>query len=83
MDSDLIAATGLKFDMSSLLAGFIFGIIGLYVFRHGKKNSYMTLVVLGLVLMIYPYFVDGAFLNWGIGSAICAWIFYNKEDFPA
>lgn len=68
----------LSFDVPSLIAGLVFGIVGLYVFRRGKKESSMRLVMLGLALMIYPYFVEGATLNWLVGfllsgASYCYW----------
>lgn len=66
----------LSFDVPSLIAGLIFGIVGLYVFRRGRKESSMRLVMLGLALMIYPYFVDGATLNWVVGFLLSGASYY-------
>jgi multisubunit Na+/H+ antiporter MnhE subunit len=66
----------LSFDVPSLIAGLVFGIVGLYVFRRGKKESSMRLVMLGLALMIYPYFVDGATLNWVVGFLLSGASYY-------
>jgi multisubunit Na+/H+ antiporter MnhE subunit len=66
----------LSFDVPSLIAGLIFGIVGLYVFRRGKKESSLRLVMLGLALMIYPYFVEGAVLNWLAGFLLSGASYY-------
>lgn len=66
----------LSFDVPSLIAGLVFGIVGLYVFRRGKKESSMRLVMLGLALMIYPYFVEGATLNWLVGFLLSGASYY-------
>ena len=66
----------LSFDVPSLIAGLIFGIVGLYVFRRGRKESSMRLVMLGLALMIYPYFVDGAAMNWIVGFVLTGVSYY-------
>lgn len=66
----------LSFDMWSILAGILFGAVGLYVFRHGRRESDIRNVVFGLLLMIYPYFVDGAKLTWAIGMALCGAVYY-------
>lgn len=66
----------LSFDVPSLIAGLIFGIVGLYVFKRGRKESSMRLVMLGLALMIYPYFVDGATLNWVVGFLLSGASYY-------
>lgn len=69
----------LSFDVPSLIAGLIFGIVGLYVFRRGRKESSIRLVMLGLALMIYPYFVEGAALNWIAGFLLSGASYYYWE----
>lgn len=66
----------LSFDVPSLIAGLIFGIVGLYVFRRGKRESSLRLVVIGLGLMIYPYFVEGAVMNWLVGFLLSGSAYY-------
>lgn len=66
-----------SFDFKSLVAGLIFGSIGLWVLGHGRKNANNRNVVIGLVLMMYPYFVSGALLTWGIGFALCGYAYYT------
>lgn len=60
----------MNFSISSLLAGFLFGIIGLFVLKRGRANANFTQVMIGLALMIYPYFVNSDALNWGLGIAL-------------
>jgi hypothetical protein len=69
----------MSLDPSSLIAGFIFGVFGLAVFRHGKKNVNYNLLAIGAGMMIYPYFVENPWLNWGIGFALSygAYYFWN------
>jgi hypothetical protein len=59
----------LDFSVSSLLAGFIFGMCGFYLLKEGKKRTNFWFVGIGLGLMIYPYFVSGPWATWGIGIA--------------
>ena len=66
----------LSIDVSSLMAGFIFGVIGLWMWREGRRRENDYLPWIGVALMIYPYFVDGAKLNWGIGIILCI-VAYN------
>ncbi len=54
------------FSIPVLLLSVLFGGIGLGVFMYGKKQARMLLVLVGLTLMIYPYFVS----NWGLSLAI-------------
>lgn len=60
----------MDFSFSNLFAGFVFGTFGLYVFQQGRKKVNYTLLFTGITLMVYPYFIDNAWLNWGIGSAL-------------
>jgi hypothetical protein len=53
------------FTFSSLMASFIFGVVGLYVFRYGKRESEFPFIFIGLALMIYPYFIPEAWADWG------------------
>lgn len=69
----------LDFSASSLLAGFIFGVIGLSILRYGRRKADNRLVVVGLVMMIYPYFTRGVWADWGVGLGLCVLGFYLKD----
>ncbi len=71
---------GMSFDVSSIIASIIFGIIGLWVFRHAKKTANLKNILVGIALMAYPYFVRGAVKNWGIGILLCAVAYYFWND---
>lgn len=59
-------------SISSLLAGLIFGIIGMFVLRDGRKKGNPKLAVVGVLLMAYPYFTPGFWLiDWVIGITLC------------
>ena len=57
----------------------LFSAIGLAAVRHGKRESNAVCLLLGIALMIYPYFVDGLLLNLGIGAALttAVWHFWS------
>ncbi|MBO9668549.1 MAG: hypothetical protein J7501_17255 [Bdellovibrio sp.] len=65
-----------SFSVSALIASLIFGIVGLWLFRHGRRESHIPNVIIGVGLMVYPYFVDGAKLTWGVGLALCGAAYY-------
>ena len=44
-------------DAGSLIASFIIGSIGLVAFMYGKRQGRFPQMVVGLVMMLYPYFV--------------------------
>lgn len=60
----------LEFDFSSMMAGFVFGVVGLWLIRQAKVQAKFSLGFIGLAMMIYPYFVSGPLANWGIGVAL-------------
>lgn len=63
--------SGFDFSISSLFAGFLFGVIGFYLLRSAKRRGNLYWVPIGIGLMVYPYFVSSAWLNWGIGILLC------------
>ena len=67
-------------DPYSILAGFIFSTIGLGAFSYGKKLELWQPKVIGLVLMVYPYFISNAWVLWGIGVSLLVTLwFYHHE----
>jgi hypothetical protein len=56
---------------SVLFAGLLFGVIGLAGFTYGKKNALWKPMVIGLALMLFPYFVAETWLLYAIGAALC------------
>lgn len=67
-------------SVSSLIAGFIFGVIGWWLFREGRKRSNNYSIYIGLALMIYPYFIESALKNWVMGIALCMAAYYFWEE---
>jgi len=54
-------------NSTQLLLGVIFSSIGLGYFIYGKKQKMTAPLTVGLVLMIFPYFIESHFLLSGIG----------------
>lgn len=57
-------------DPSTLFVIIVFSAVGLAAFRHGKSESNIVCLLLGIALMVYPYFVEGLTLNLLIGAAL-------------
>ncbi len=63
------------FSASQIVAGILFGIIGGYILRSGKRNTNFSHLFIGIGLMAYPYFVSNTVAMWGIGIGltVLAW----------
>ena len=57
---------------SILFASLIWGSIGLGYFIYGKKQSKVIPFVCGVVLMVFPYFIDNTILLVAIGAVVIA-----------
>ena len=57
-------------NTDQLLLGVLFSSIGFGYFLYGKKQKVIIPLVCGLVLMIFPYFIDQTLLLIGIGTAL-------------
>ena len=73
--NDLIAG----FSLGGLIAGILFGCIGFVAFMFGKKNSEFRPMVLGILLMVYPYFIKNTIAMYLVGIALTATLFVWRE----
>ena len=58
--------------MNSLLIGMIAGAFGVGYFMYGKKQQKLVPMPAGVLLCVYPYFTDNAFVLIAIGVALLA-----------
>lgn len=72
----------MSFDFSpgSLIAGFVFSVVGIYLFRQGRSRAKFAYIFIGLALMIYPLFISNAWMSWGIGCALTAYAYVIRWD---
>ena len=66
--------------MGRLVGGFLFSGIGLVVFTYGKGEASLRLMILGAVLMVYPYFVSDALMTYVVGSILTAGLFLPRDS---
>ena len=66
-------------SFANLMAGLLFGTIGIAAFRYGKKSDNWKPMAIGVVLMIYPYFIEATWLLYLIGVALCALMFVWRD----
>ncbi|HEU4857035.1 MAG TPA: hypothetical protein VFS86_07000 [Rhodanobacteraceae bacterium] len=57
---------------ATLMWGMLFGAIGIGYFIYGKKQAMVVPLVSGVALMVYPWFVSGAWLTLIVGVALMA-----------
>ena len=62
----------MDFDANSLIASLVIGGIGTVSFIYGKRQSRLPQMVVGILLIVYPYFVPNVFLMIGIAVVLLA-----------
>ncbi len=65
----------MSFDAGSLIASFLISGVGFVLFSYGRKLGRIPHVVMGLVLMIFPYFVPSVLAMVGIGAVLCGLLY--------
>jgi hypothetical protein len=48
----------MSFSAANLIGGTIFGAIGFVAFMYGKRMSLWKPMLIGIALMVYPYFIN-------------------------
>lgn len=67
--------------ISDIVANLLFGVIGFYAFMYGRKHQKYAQMIIGGVLMAFPYFVEGALWLWGIGCGLTIALFVFRDSF--
>ena len=60
----------MSFNPASLFVSLLAGSVGLVLFVYGKKQGRMPQLAIGLVFMVYPYFVESAAVLAAIGLVL-------------
>ena len=55
---------------SEIAAGFVFGVFGVFLIKRGKDRGDVTEILIGLILLVYPYLVTSPLIVWPIGIAL-------------
>jgi hypothetical protein len=64
---------------SELFFSILFSLIGSAVFLYGKNSKQIPPLLIGLTLMVFPYFVSGPWLIFIIGCALCGAVYVFRE----
>jgi hypothetical protein len=67
-----------QLDAANLIGGLIFGSIGFVAFIYGKRMDLWKIMLCGLGLMIFPYFVSGNAMIYLIGVLGTAALFFLR-----
>ena len=59
----------------NILASVIFGSIGFAAFIYGKKQTNLKALVLGVILMVYPYFIQNPIALYATGVVLTLLLF--------
>ena len=62
-----------------LFAIIVFSLIGLGAFRFGKIHQRWQQMVIGITLMLFPYFIPAGFWLYAVGAALVAALFVFRE----
>ena len=65
-----VEGCGMEFDAVNILIAFVFGTFGLIYFRYGQKQAKIPLIIIGIILMVYPYFVSSRWWLIGLGTVL-------------
>lgn len=66
----------MDFDVNSLLASFVVSSVGFVLFVYGKRMSRAPHLLVGLVLLIYPYFVSAVLPMFGIAALLLGLLWF-------
>jgi len=65
----------LNLDPGYLFVSMCVSGVGYVLFKYGRSQRRVPHVGMGIVLMVYPYFVSDLWLMFGIGAALCALLY--------
>jgi hypothetical protein len=63
--------------MDSLIVGLVAGVFGAAYFMYGRRQARFTPMVAGVLLCVYPYFVDGLLWQCVVGALLLAAPFFT------
>ncbi len=59
-------------SVAVLIWGMLFGAIGFGYFLYGKKQKAIIPLCVGIVLCVFPYFIDNLYVLVGVGVTLMA-----------
>jgi len=62
-------------DAGTLVAGIVVSGVGFVFFSYGRKMSRPPHVVVGVIMMVFPYFVPGVIAMFAVGALLCGLLY--------
>ena len=79
-DLSALQSLGIELPSPAYIGGaIVFGLIGLVVFRRGRRGARPVSTWLGVALMLYPYAVSRTWLLYAVGAALCAGAWFDQR----
>lgn len=76
----LLQGLGLELPSPAYIVGaIVFGLVGLWAWRRGRKSERPRTRWLGVALMLYPYGVSNTALLYGVGTLLCAGLWLDAR----
>ncbi len=66
-------------NATSFFWGFLFGTVGLGYFIYGKKQAKMIPLVVGIALMVFPYFITDPVFILIVGCVLMVIPYYVRD----
>ena len=69
----------MEFTFTSFMSSLIFGAVGVYYFRIGKKNQNFTLITVGIVLCVINLFIYNTPILLLTGAGLWAYAYHSNS----
>ena len=66
-------------NLANIIAYTIFGAIGFVAFAYGKRMTKWRTMIIGIVLMAYPYFISATWIIYVIGTILTAALYFWRD----
>jgi len=66
-------------DAAWLMWSGLFSILGMAIFTYGRRKNVAAPTLIGVALMVYPYFVSNTYLMVGVGVFLIGGLFVGSR----
>jgi len=66
-------------DAAWLMWSGLFSVLGLAIFTYGRRQKVAAPTLIGVALMVYPYFVSDTYLMVGVGVFLIGGLFVGSR----